>query len=106
MFELQILRSPHLMLADARREYSLTINKLVETLQHVLRLDQPSLSIIVVRMLLSEPTKVAQPRRKVFRKIFADPDQVGQRSFRVPDMRPVNGLDLAEFREINVDVRD
>ena len=50
MFVIQILRGPHLMLADAGPDNSLTLHDLVESLQYVMRLNEVTIAIVLERM--------------------------------------------------------
>jgi hypothetical protein len=45
--KIEVLRCPHLMLADARRDDRLALGDLVHRLDHVLRLDQFAVAVVV-----------------------------------------------------------
>ena len=106
MLEVQILRGPHLMLSHARRYDGFSLNNLVQTLQHVLRLDRFRIAIVVMRVLLSHGVHVLLPCREILLEARTRIDQIRERGLRISRVRPGRCLDLAVFRRIDIDMRN
>jgi hypothetical protein len=54
MREVEVLRGPHLVLADAGRDDGLALRDAVDLLDHVVRLDEVAVAIVVHRVLPPE----------------------------------------------------
>src|SRR5688572_5729608 len=94
------------MLTDARRENRVTVDHLVKALEHVLRLDELTRPIIVVRMILFHLVQMSAPRREILPEAGSRCEQIRESGLRVPNVTPVHRFDLAELCEINIDMGD
>ena len=59
--EVEVLRGPHLVLAHAGGDDGLALRDAVDLFDHVVRLDQLAVAIVVHRVLLLEVREVRQP---------------------------------------------
>src|SRR5437016_2138259 len=106
MFVIQILSSPHLMLADTGADDGFTLRDLVQTLQNIMRLDEIALTVVVQRMALFQLGDMRHPRRKVFLESTRKTKKILKAVSRIRDVRPCDLLYLADLACINIDVCD
>ena len=106
--EIEVLRGPHLVLADAGRDDRLALRQAVDLLDHVVGLDQLAVAIVVHRVPALEAVEVRAPRRPVTAEAGAlrVRAQRLERRRQQPDVAPVHALDLVDLGRVDVDVRD
>jgi phosphoenolpyruvate carboxykinase (GTP) len=103
---IEVLRGPHLMLADAGADDRFPLRDLVETFQDIVRLNEVALAIVIERMTLLQLCDVRKPRRKILLKATAIVHQILQASAGIRDMRPGDLFHFANFGSVDIDVRD
>src|SRR4029453_4920563 len=94
------------MLADARTNNGLSLDDLVQALEHVMRLYEVTLAIVFQRMFTLELRDLPQPRGKIFVEAAAVVEQVVKTAPRIGNMRPCHKFHFSDFARIDIDMRD
>ena len=111
LVELVVLRGPHLVLADVGRDERVALGELVELLDHVLRLDELALGVVLQAILALPLLDVAPPRLErrgigTLRRRLDDLDHLVEHVGDVAHDRHVDLHALADRRRVDVDVDD
>ena len=106
MFVVEILGSPHLVLADAGADNGLSLRDPVQALHHIVRLNEFTVPIVIERMFLFQLGDVREPGRKILFESRGKTEQVLKAVPHVTDMRPGHHLHFADLTGIDIDVRD
>ena len=103
----EVLRGPHLVLADARRNDGFALGVPVDLLDHCVRLDQFAAAVVVQAMLLLEVRDLGVPGAEVRAESDAPAviQHIRQVAVEQADLVPVDALDLADLGNIDVEVR-
>ena len=96
------------MLANARRDDRLTLGVFVDFLNHRVRLNEWAVTVVIEAVLFLERGDFLVPRGKRFLEAYAAPvlEHVGEVRFQNADVVPVDSLDLANFRKVDVKLRN
>ena len=108
LLEIEILRGPHLVLADAGGNDGLALRDAVDLFDDVVRLDELALAIVVHRILLLELGQVRQPLGTIALEAgaLAVQRERAQRLRQHAHVAPLHALDLVDLGAVDVEVRD
>src|SRR5215813_14153571 len=106
MLVVEVLRSPHLVLTNTCANDRFALSNLVQTLEDVMWLNEVAIPVVIQRMILLQFRDMEQPRREVLFETSAIVEQILQSASRVGHMGPCDLLGFADFRRIDIDVRD
>src|SRR6266581_1032812 len=106
MLVIEILRRPHLMLADACADDGFALCNLVEALQDIVRLDEIAVSIVIEWMALLQLCDAIQPRRKIFLKAARMTQEILKAFAGIRNVRPGDLFHFPDFGCVDVDMRD
>src|SRR5271156_1297350 len=106
--EVEVLRRPHLVLADPRGDDGFALGEPVDFLDDVVGLNELAVAGVIHRVLHAQRVAVPMPRRPIALETAATAglEQGAQRLRQHAHVTPIDALDLADFRSIDVEMRN